>query len=484
MTATIAKTNVRIAARNGFVAAAAVLAVGCSMEPDYARPKMPMPGGWRNAEAVAELPRPPSEWWKTFRSETLTQLIEMALSNNRDLKAAVRRIQQAEAFAGITASPLLPTIQISAKDQLSGPSSGVTKVPVRADDRTSIRFYSLGATVNYEIDLWGKNRSAMNAALANAQASVFDRETVALTLVADVASTYFLFLSACARVAVAQGNVENMKSVLKTVERRAAIGEGTMLEVRQQKTILAQAEATLPIIQTLQAQSLNKLAVLTGLPPQELSFDCRQLDDLLIPEVGPGLPSELLLRRPDIRKAEAGLVAATANIGNARAKLFPSISLTGERGVGSPHLATLLSPNSIFFSLGVNIAATIFDNAKTLNEIAFAEARQAELVELYLQSILASLRDVEDALVAVRRTAEQELAQTEALENASAALNLSQSSYAIGMTDYLSVLESERAKHKSEEEKVLARLERLNASVALFKALGGGSEPFLGGTNL
>lgn len=463
--------------RVGWLAALAIFAAGCSLEPDYIRPQTQIPEAWRNTPPAEPLPQPPSQWWMAYGSADLDRLVEDALANNHDLKAAVRRILQAEALAGVAAGPLLPSVGLSAKDELSAPKAGVGDAASGKEARDRTKLYSVGVTASYEVDWWGKNRSAMNAALSTAQASVYDREVVAQTLASDVTSAYFQFLSACERTIVAQSNIDNMKRVLTTVERRVAVGEGTALELRQQKAILAQAEATMPIIEQLRENTFNKIAVLTGRPPKALKLDCAPIDGVGLPTINAGLPSELLLRRPDIRKAEAGLDAATAKIGEARAKMFPTFALTGERGFGSHYLTSLLSPQSFYLTLAANFAVSLFDNGRIRSEIAYNEARQAELVEAYHQSILASLRDVEDALVAIRYTAAQETAQLAALDNARASLNLSQSSYAIGMVDYLSVLESERTLHRTEEERVLARLERLNASVALFKALGGGTEP-------
>ena len=452
---------------------AALMLAGCSQQPEYVRPEQPLPQNFAYDPGRHELSQPPSQWWREFRSDELNGLVDAALTENHDLKAALHRIAAAEALAGVAAGTLLPTLQYSGRGSVTAPKGGVGTTG--ATERSE-KLYQIGLQASYEVDLWGKNRSAMDAALATAQASLFDRETVAITLVSDVVTAYLNYLQATDRIAVANSNIDNMKRVLVTVTRRAEIGEGTELEVTQQQNALEQAQATLPVLQLFRAQQANRLALLTGRAPQDMRLAGTSLQQLTIPDVAPGLPSQLLLRRPDVRTAEASLVAANANIGVARAKLFPSLTLTGERGYGSAALSTLFTPAAAFYTAAAALGGVIFNNGQTQSEIDYSKARFAELVEGYRQSILASLRDVEDALVAVRFTTEQERAQRSALGVARRAHELSQRAYAIGMTDYLTVLDTERTQHTAEDTTVQARFARLNSAVLLYKALGGGTE--------
>ncbi len=459
----------------GTVAALGAALTACSFEPDYVRPNVAQPAAYRTAQDATRLPQPDSRWWRMFGSEQLDSLVEAALKDNSDLKMAVARIGQSEALAGVAAGPLLPTIQGVGQAETMAPAGGLGNLypsPGGLDER----LYSIGPRVSYELDLWGKNRAAMHAALAAAQASIFDRQVVAMTLVADVATSYFQYLAACQRTVVAERNVANMKTVLDKVEHRFAIGEGNRVEVMQQRTIMTQAEASLPPFRTVRDQALDKLAVLLGKAPSDLHLDCADINVVRVPQVAAGLPSELLLRRPDIRKAEANLQAATANIGVARANLLPSFSLTGERGWGSTYLSAMLSPASIYYTVGANIVGTIFDNGKTLSEIDYSKAKRVELIEAYRLAVLSALRDVDDALVAVRDSADQETADLKALDAASQAHSLGTQAYDIGVSDYLTVLETERSNLKAEDDAVVARLGRLLASVSLFKALGGGTD--------
>ena len=335
---------------------------------------------------------------------------------------------------------------------------------------------SCDSTASYELDLWGKNRSNMAAALATAHASVYERETVVVTLLSDVVTTYLQYLQAVERVTVAKRNIENMIRVQAKVIKRQHIGEGTELEVMQQETALRGAEANLPTLELAQDQQLNRLAYLLGTSPGELKLQGRSMDELTIPEVTPGLPSELLQRRPDIRRAEANMVAANANISMARAKLYPSLTLTADRGWSSSDLVNLMSPGSIFWTLGAKVAQTLFDNGKTNSEIAYYEARWNELIEVYRQSILASLRDVEDALSTIRRFDARNKAQIAMVRAASASYRMSEKSFGLGISDYLTVLETQRTQYNAEDGLIQSRYARYAAAVALFKALGGGTE--------
>lgn len=455
---------------------AGVLAgAGCTMQPDYVRPEVRVPEHYRESVATLDpkLRHALTEWWLNFKSRELVALVEEAHAENHDLKIAVARIVQAQALAGVDSSPLLPLIQLPVKYEREAPEGGYTS-PISSFP-SAWESAELGLYVSYEVDLWGKNRSAAQAALATAQASVFDREVVMVTMTSDVVTTYLEYLQMQDRLRVARDNVTNMKRVLQIVQRRKAVGEGTDLEIAQQRNALAQAEATIPPLEQRAYENLHKLAVLIGRPPQNLTLKSKSLDDLVIPSALPGLPSDLLLRRPDVRKAEADLLSVNANIGVARAKLLPSFNLTGQLGLGSRDLSAWLSPASAFYTFAANLAGTLFDNGATANEIAYQQARWNELSSVYARSVLNALRDVENALAAQRLALAHEKASDEAVKLARDAHKLSQSAYEIGMTDYLRVLETERTLYRSEDQRVLARHSRLLAALTLYKALGGGA---------
>lgn len=468
----------------GGVSAAMLAAAvaGCNFAPDFATPEVGVPLEYRNdptiakeGEAAVVLPRPASKWWEAFASEELNGIVEEALANNHDLKAAARRIAQSNAQESIAESVMLPTLGITSKNTLSAPRAGQG---ARADtvDGKAERLWLIGGTVSYELDLWGKNRGGIDAAVANALVSVYDRDTIATTLVADVVNAYLQYVQAADRVQVARRTIASMETGLQATLDRVRIGESTQIELSQQRTQLATARATIPPLMRNREEARNRLAGLMGRSPSALNIETESIEALKVPMVAPGVPSDLLRRRPDIRKAEASLMAANANIGVARSKLLPTFALTGDRGFASQGLEVMLRPLSIYYTLTAQVTATIFDWGKSSAEIDSAKQRHAELVETYRQAVLNSLRDVEDALVATRYTAETEVAQAEVVRYARRSLSLAEEAFRLGMVDFLYLLESERSSFAAEDTRVQVRYSRLLGSVLLFKALGGGTD--------
>ncbi len=463
--------------RMALLATVAILPSACNLTPDYERPKQDLPGSYRNPipDPSPDLPRPVSEWWKTFGSTELDSLVDEALTSNRDIKAATQRILQAEAQAGSAAAALLPSATLNAKRSVDSPTGGQGTLITGTTNRTH-RLSAVGMAFSYELDQWGKIRASETSALATALANVHDRETLAITMVSDLVSTYLQYLESLDREQVARQNIANMKTMHAAVRERVRLGESSELELAQQRNVLAQGEATIPPITLQRERAFNKVAILLGRAPSSLKLSGKSLADLKLPEVAPGLPSDLLLRRPDIKKAEANLIAANANVGVARAKMLPSFSLTGERGWASQLFDNLTAPASIYWTVAGAVATTIFDNGKTEADISYAKARFGELMEVYQQSILTSLRDTEDALAAVRLEGELEVAQQEVLQASLDAYRLSSEAFRLGMVDYLNVLETQRTRFQAEDAKVQSRFGRMSAVVSLYKALGGGME--------
>ncbi|MGE5548661.1 MAG: efflux transporter outer membrane subunit [Solirubrobacterales bacterium] len=463
---------------------ALVLLAGCSQMPELTMPELSLPVSWGNARPVeAAAPAVPAEvpaaWWSSFGSEELDALEQAALAGNRDLAAAVARIEQAEAQLKVAGAPLLPTLSADALGQVAKRS--VTSTSAFSSGRSAVgggaaRTYQGSLSASYEIDFWGKTSSAIAAARAGLDSSRFDRDTVAMTLTAGVASTWFQALALSDRVAVARRNLEIARATMELAERQAEFGKTSALEAAQQRANVAQIEAQLPALELQLAQAVDALAVLTGLAPSRLSLATRSLEGIAAPAVEAGLPSELLRRRPDLRRAEANLQAANANVGVARAQLFPSVELTAERGYASPYLVNLLDPAHIFWTLGASLTGTLFDNGKLSGNVDLAEARVREAAAGYQGAVLTALKDVEDNLAAVGYLAGQEEAQQRAVAAAREAQRLSDVRYREGAVDYLTVLEAQRTLLQTEDAAVQVRLARLNAAVGLFKALGGGLE--------
>ncbi|MEK7820940.1 MAG: efflux transporter outer membrane subunit [Pseudomonadota bacterium] len=461
-----------------------VLLGGCSLTPEFKLPDMALPDWWGNAgDAAPEISAPvlvaPPAWWKAFGVAELDALEQTALDNNHDLKAAVARIRQAEAQLTIAGGPMLPSVGLSAQDQVLRRSSSSTTTSSSRTSKPTTAYHSYQGSVSasYELDFWGKNRATVESAWSALRASEFDRDTVALTLTAGVASAWFQVLALADRVETARRNLHIARQSLELAEKQESFGKVSGLEAAQQRSNVALIESQVPVLELQRQQALDGLAVLCGLPPSRLRLGKTTLGTLSVPMIAPGLPSELLLRRPDIRKAEANLEAANANIGVARAQLFPSITLTAERGYSSAHLSSLLEPHSVFWTLGAGMTATLFDHGKLVGNVRLSEAKKLELASAYQGAVLAGLRDVEDGLAAARLLGEQEGLQAVAVASAREAQRLADIRYREGAVDYLTVLEAQRTLLQAEDGAIQTRLARFNAAIGLYKALGGGTGP-------
>ena len=309
---------------------------GCLLSGDKPEPGLVIPraydGGPKNP-ALAEAAVPTLDWWRGFRSKELTEVIEEARAANLDIAAAVARIVQADAQARVAGAPLLPNVVLNGSATRlrtsQSTSAGGTTGSLGGSERDLL---STSLTASYEIDFWGKNRSAQRAAEEFAVASRYDREVVGLTTVVATANAYFQVLAAQDRLRVAQENLASANRVLNLIQQRLNAGTASALDVAQQQSLVSTQRAAIPPLQQTLQQNRNALAVLIARSPERVRIRGGSLRAIATPRVTPGLPSELLAQRPDIRQAEANLAAANANVENARAQFLPSITLTGEGG--------------------------------------------------------------------------------------------------------------------------------------------------------
>jgi multidrug efflux system outer membrane protein len=451
-------------ARAWRVLALAPLLSGCMLTVDAPTvPVVDTPPKYREAGPGPRAARPAQDWWRGFRSGELTMLVERAYFANLDIAASVARIEQADAQTRIAGAPLLPLIDFDGSAARSG--AGTT---------ASIGTLRAVLNASYEIDFWGKNRAALRAAEFNAIASRFDREVIVLSTVGSVINTYFQVLAAQDRLRIANENVRAATRILGVYRERIAVGTATGLDIAQQESLLAQQRASIPPLDQQLRQNTATLAVLLGEAPALLSVRGGSLSAIAPQRVAPGLPSELLLQRPDIREVEAQLSAANANVESARAALFPSISLTGQGGFVSTALNTLFIPQSAIYSVAASVTQPVFDGFRLLSTLDLQKARRTELLQLYRKAIISGFADVERALIAVRDLAEQERLQTEAVATARRAYELSETQLRAGTIDITTVLNTQRTLFTEQDQLVLVRLTRLQAIVSLFQALGGG----------
>ncbi len=464
---------------------------GCLGKRDeYDLPSIEVPGsfkhapeGSKNAKQVAEtapgtVPQSISRWWRHFGNSELNDLIERGLANNYQLKAAIARIAQAHALAGVERADEWPELSASGSYEVDKPEGGVGSVePGSSTSRRSRHLYQVGIEASYEVDLWGKNRAKTQAALERAWASLFDRETVALTLTADITQNFIEYLSLQDRIRTADWTQTTLTNMQEAVRLRVEGGEATNLQLAQQRAAVAASKAVIPVLELQAQQRINAIAVLIGQPPSKVKLKSDSLADIQFPNVNPGVPSRLIMRRPDIRQIESTLIAADADIDAARAELFPAVNLTAEAGYGARHLDFLFSPESFFFSAGATIAQIIFDAGRRESQIKYEEAQHQELVHNYVQSIYSAINEVENALVSIHYLTLRRDLQQQAVSAAVDAYGFSKESYGIGASDYLTLLDTERTLFTERDELHQVDFSRFQASVDLFRALGGSMEP-------
>lgn len=431
------------------------------------------PAAWQGEVASPSAQLPAIQWWQAFASRELDRLVQHALHNAHDLAAATARVRQAQARAVIAGAPLLPELKLgldgSRQRLLHG--DGYDQLDVSRSEPTSTSF-DLQLSASYEIDFWGGLRATRESALHSLDASRFDRQTVELTLVSAVADSYLQGLALQEQLRIARLNLRNAQDVLGLVEARQRSGSATRLELAQQRSLVAAQQRQLPLLEQKWQDSRVTLATLLGDPVQSLPASQDAINTLQWPAIGSGVPSELLTRRPDIAAAEARLAAASANVQVARAAMLPKLTLGANLGAGANTFAHLF--DSSYYTLTSGLVAPIFNNGRLRAARELAEAEQMELLETYRSSILAGFADVEKALNAIRGVDHQRQWQDEEVTQARLAFDLAQQRYGAGAETLLSVLETQRTLYAAQDQQAQLRLARLQGSVALYKALGGG----------
>ena len=446
-----------------------VLAIaGCNLGPRYHHPDIPPPPAWRPDEVNGQTAWPSADWWHGFSSPQLDLLIDEAQHTNDDIAAAIARVREADAQATIAGAPLLPALSGTAN------ATREREINLGIPGTTTADVFSPLLNASYELDFWGKNRAALNAARLQAAASRYDRVTVELTVMSSVASTFFQAVEAQDRLTVARDNLVSAQKILKGLQLELKVGTITALDVAQQETTVAVLNASIPPLQQQLLQSIDALAILVGKPPEEVNITTGTLDALAEPQVTPGLPSELLTRRPDVAEAEAQLMSANASIAVARASFFPSIELTASGGYASTALSSLFNPASRVFTLSAGLTQPIFQGGALTGQYAYSKARYAELLADYHKTVISAFSNVEDALVTLQQTALQSQRQEDAAAKARRAYEITLRQFHIGTINILTVLNTEAALFTAEDTLVQVKYAHLAALISLFNALGGG----------
>jgi multidrug efflux system outer membrane protein len=449
----------------------AVALAGCAVGPDYKQPTVDVPKSWRiEDEEAKDLAN--TAWWEQFNDPVLDDLIRIALQENKDVKVAAARIEQFVGQYVTTRSAFFPQIGIGAAGGMQRVTeNGFTPLPSRVDNTNDV--WEIFLNGNWEIDIWGKIRRATEAARAGILSSEEGRRAVILSLVAAVASAYIDLRGADTELEISKKTAEAYKESLRIFELRFKEGFSSAVEVNMIKSEYEQALSRISFFGKTIPQLENALSILLGRNPGPIPRG-KTLDDLALPDVPSGLPSDLLEQRPDIRRAEQDLIAANAQIGVAKSLYYPSISLTGIFGFASTDLAELFKSSSQAWTFAAPVVAPIFTAGAIGGQVKFAEAQQQELVVRYQQVIQVAFREVDDSLVDQKQTKDQLGAlgrQVVALKEYS---RLAQVRFDNGYTSYLEVLDANRSLFDAELSYAQTKAILFKAFVNLYKAMGGG----------
>jgi multidrug efflux system outer membrane protein len=458
------------------VTALALLTAGCMLGPDYKRPEIPTPPAWRDLPAQEAQTLANTPWWELFDDPQLQELIRIALAENKDLLIATERIEEARARYGFTRADLYPKVNASATaGHLHTSQGSLVHTPegdFGNDDGRDSDLLAVSADVSWEIDFFGRVRRATEAERALLLATEEARRSVVLTLVADVAESYLELRDFDRRLGIARRTIGSLQESLQVANDRFEGGLTSELDMRQADAELRGVEAVVFDLERLIAMKENQLSVLLGRNPGAVVRG-RPLEEQKRPgDVPAGLPAELLDRRPDIRAAEHTLAAATANIGEAKALLFPRIALTGSFGLATTEIDDFFDATS--WNILGNLIQPIFNAGQNKRRVEVAESRQRQMIYEYQRTILLAFQETEDALVSYRKTGELHQAQTLRVEAVRKVLDLSETRYRGGVAAYFEVLDSQRSLFGAELDEAEAFGNHLVWLVRLYKALGGG----------
>ncbi|SPB18005.1 multidrug transporter [Caballeronia novacaledonica] len=438
---------------------------GCLSNPPPPAPDVAVPATYRYAPDASSGDSVTADWWRRFGSDELDRLVAQASAGNYDVAAAIARVKQARANARIAGAARFPNVSGFADASRQGGFMVNDELP-------SGSAFDAGLSASYEIDFWGKNRATSDAAIARVRASESDRATVQVTLTADVANAWLQTVALREREVIAARNLDTARSILRNVESQYRAGFVTALDAAQQRTLVASQQRAMAALHQQGNDSEASLATLLGVPSSGFAVSTHSLDSLRAPAVDTGLPSSLLVRRPDVASSEAQLAAAHADVAAARAAMFPTVTLTASVGTGGDRIQRIFE-NPLYTVAG-GLTAPIFNAGALAAGRDLALAQQEELLAAYRQSIVAAFSDVERALNASAGADAQTQAQDDELREARRTLELAQSRYRAGAETALTVLDAQRTLYAAEDEHVQLHLARLQAAVSTYRALGGG----------
>jgi outer membrane protein, multidrug efflux system len=461
---------------------------GCLLDADKPDIAIDVPQSYLNTKGNPDAALPALDWWQGFRSAELTSLMQEAQAANLDVAVAVAQILQADAQVRIAGAPLLPLIDFNGSDtgskvsqQLGTGGGGGSSSRGSSSSNSGVspfsRLYATSLSASYIVDFWGKNQAALKAAVETSTASRYNREVVALTAIAAVANTYFAVLEAQDRLRIARRNLTDAVRILDLIKQQFAAGTSSDLNVAQQESLVEQVRAVIPLYEETRLQNIAALAVLVGRTPERFTMRGSSLNKITVPRVTPGLPSSVLLQRPDVRQAEIQLRSSTYSIESARAAFFPTIQLTGQLGYQSSALKLLFGPGAWAYTAAASLTQPLFDGGVLLGQLELQKGLQDQYLQAYRKSILSAFSNVEQALVAVQQTTEAERIQERVVSSSRRAFDLSEQQLKAGTLNLVTLLQTEETLFTAEDALAVDRFNRLLAVVSLFQALGGGWPP-------
>lgn len=416
---------------------------------------------------------PAVDWWRGFRSSELTSLMDAAQLYNLDIAVAIAEIVQADAQVGVSGAPLLPSVTgtASAERQHTGSQSSATGTG------STFSQFNTGLTASYMLDFWGKNRATLYAAEENATVSRYNKEVVTLTTIVTVANTYFQILAAQDQLRVTREDLAAAERILKLIRSQFNGGTASQLDLSQQEALVATQRAAIPPLEVTLGQNMAALALLVARAPANFTVHGGSTRQIVVPRVTPGLPSELLYQRPDIRQAEAQLASSNFSVEAARAAFFPQIQLTGTTGFQSAALASLFTPGAWFYTLTASLTQPIFDGFLLESQLKLAKGVQLQDLQAYRKAVLSAFSDVEKALIALQKFTLQEKLQNDVVTASRKAFDVAETQLRGGTVNLITVLQTQQTLFTAENTLVQVRLSKLLAASSLFQALGGGWTP-------
>jgi NodT family efflux transporter outer membrane factor (OMF) lipoprotein len=441
-----------------------LMQAGCMVGPDYKPQDVNAPAGWVGTKNVVSPDTTLLKWWTEFSDANLTSLIERAMKSNLDLRQAEERIRQARAASGVANAGFWPTADVTGSATRNRNSAGIKS-----------NLFTTGLDAAWELDIFGGTRRNIEAAEADIRASIEDRRDVLVTLVSELAINYVQLRGYQQEIIIAQNNLKAQQQSAAVVHRRYEGGFVSALDVANADAQVATTMSQIPLLETSAQQTIYNISVLLGQEPASLLEELSPASSIPLtpPEVPTGLPSEMLRRRPDIRRAEAQIHAATAQIGVATADLFPKFNLAGNIGVSASKLGDMRW-NQRSWSFGPSASWEIFNAGRVSSNIEVQKALQQQAVLTYKKTVLTAIQDVENALIAYTNEQEHHKALIDAVAANRKAVDLATQLYVEGQTDFLSVLDAQRSLYNSEDSLVQSTRNLSTDLISLYKALGGG----------